>query len=124
VIIQAVLFILPVVLNFLNRTEQALGLFFGIFLIFLNFLFFFWLGSSQKLFAVKTPIVVIKYAIWGGLTYLVLNKTNADPLFFVVGLSMVIPSLLILAVFSYRLDNKKRRPNVSIIDESNSGGWD
>jgi hypothetical protein len=108
VIIHSVWFVFPVVLYFLNRSEQALGLFFGVFLIFLNLLLFLWLGNSQKLFAVKTPIVVVKYAIWAGLIYLVINKTNADPLFFVVGLSMVLPSLLILIGLSYRLDNKKK----------------
>jgi hypothetical protein len=108
IIIHSAWFVFPIILYFLNRSEQALGLFFGILLILSNLLLFFWLGGSQKLFAVKTPIVVVKYAIWAGLIYLVINKTNADPLFFVVGLSMVLPSLLILAVLSYRLDNKKK----------------
>lgn len=100
--------IMSLILFATGYTHQASGLFFGILIIFLNLALFAWIGSSQKLFALKTPIVVIKYAIWAGLIYLVINKTAVDKLFFIVGLSLIVPSLLIFAIINRRLNHSKK----------------
>jgi len=99
--------IIPIFFYLNGYKNQASGLFFGIFLIFLNLALFAWIGASQKLFALKTPIVVLKYAIWAGLVYLVLNKTTIDPLFFIVGLSLIVPSLLIFAIANQNHSKKE-----------------
>jgi len=91
-----------------GKQSQASGLFFGILVIFSNLWLFNWVGTSQKLFALKTPIIVLKYTIWAGLIYLVINKTSADKMMFVVGLSLLVVSLLIFAGLSYQRDYNKK----------------
>lgn len=108
VLVQLVWFLVPLIFLSLNRLEQALGLFFGLLVIFLNLSLFAWLGSSQKLFALKTPIVVLKYAFWAGLIYLILNRTKADTTMFVVGLTSIVLTLLVFALINWRNENSKK----------------
>jgi hypothetical protein len=104
ILIHSFWFLLPIMYGIYGLYEQAWGLFFGLLLLFLNILLFAWLGSSQKLFALKTPIVVLKYAIWASLIYFVLNNTTINTDFFVLGLGLFLISLFIFAGYMVFMD--------------------
>ena len=96
--IQTAWFLLGVGLLLNGQKQEALGWSIGVSILLSNLVLFAWVGSSQKLIALKTPIVVLKYAIWAGVIYYSLNHTTMDKLYFVMGLSVFVVSLILYSV--------------------------
>lgn len=91
--------------------NQFLGLFFGLLLMLLNLLLFQFLGggAKQKFIALKTPLVVLKYAIWSLFIYGIINFLSINIEFFVLGLGLWILTLLVYAMILHNNFKKEQK---------------
>jgi hypothetical protein len=82
-------------------TQAAISYLLGAALIFFNLVLLIWVWSQilkKKFIALNVSIIVFKYAIFGFIIYKILSSPNIDNVWFSVGLSTMLPTVLIYAV--------------------------
>lgn len=110
--VHACWLIVGLTLGFFMDWSTAWSFSAGVALMLLNLVFFSWAFSGslqnqgQKLIAIKTPIVVLKYAIWAALIYWIIYETNVRDGFFVLGLCSWVVSLIAYVVLLKLRENK------------------
>jgi hypothetical protein len=82
-------------------TQAAISYLLGAVLIFFNLVLLIWVWSQilkKKFIALNVSIIVFKYAIFGFILYKILGHPNIDNVWLSVGLSTMLPTVLIYAV--------------------------
>lgn len=84
-----------------NTMQNCLSFLSGSLLIFANLAILFWVWQriiSKKLIALAVGVIVIKYAIFGVIIYLILKNPNIQPVWFSIGISMIIVTSILTAL--------------------------
>lgn len=84
-----------------NTTQNSISFICGSLLIFANLAILFWVWQriiSKKLIALAVSVIVIKYAIFGVIIYLILKNPNIQPIWFSIGIGMIIITSLLTAL--------------------------
>lgn len=97
-----VITIILALIIFLTRTfPEAISFFIGSTLIFTNLSILFWVWNriiSKKLIALAVSVIVIKYAIFGVIVYLILSHPIIKPIWFSIGIGMIMVTSIITAL--------------------------
>lgn len=91
-------------------TQSSISFLCGSILIFLNLFILFWVWSrilSKKLIALAVSVIVIKYAIFGLIIYVVLKNPAIQPLWFSVGIGTILVTSLLTALDHANAENKE-----------------
>jgi hypothetical protein len=100
-LIQLVILVLgTVIIALALSTQQAISYNIGAALILANLIIVTWVWSQilqKKFVALSVSIIVFKYAIFGFIIYKILGLPNVDSVWFSVGLSTMVPTVLIYA---------------------------
>jgi len=101
--------LLSLVIYIFDTKQNSLSFLVGSSLIFFNFLILFWVWQkiiSKKLVALAVSVIVIKYAIFGVIIYLVLKNPNIQPIWFSAGIGTIVITSLLTALEYSQADSK------------------
>lgn len=96
-------------IGFVKAAHQSMSAAVGAVLVTVSLVLLTWawhLILSKKLIALAVSVIVFKYAIFGTIIYIVITKAWVDGVWFVVGVSTLLPTVLLFAIWQNGQNNQ------------------